>query len=168
MSSAKPADVIATLFFVMTFLGVGAAAFEGHVNYPAWGRISDQSFTSYHQAVTARIGVLIVPLALSTLLNALLLWRRPPSMPLWAVWSMLALQIVAWISSVMIQVPIQRELSAAGYSSELMERLISTDLLYRKLPGYLRSAIAGWTLYRIVRDAGTMERANNTDRPTMD
>ena len=155
MSNAKATDIIATLFFVMTFLGVGAAAFEGHVNYPAWAHISDESFRSYHQAVTARIGVLIVPLALSTLLNALLLWRRPPSIPLWAAWSTLALQILAWISTAMIQIPIQRSLGSGGYSNELLERLISTDLLYRKVPGYLRAAIAGWTLFSVVKEAGS-------------
>ena len=54
----------------------------------------------------------------------------------------------------MIQIPIQRRLSSGGYSDELLERLISTDLPYRKWPGYLRAAIA-WMLFSIVREAGS-------------
>ena len=41
--------------------------------------LSFESFGPYHRAITARIGFLIVPLALTTLLNVLLLWWRPPS-----------------------------------------------------------------------------------------
>lgn len=144
---------MATLFFAFSFFSLGAGVFEGQVNYPAWLRISDQSFIPYHQAIAARIGFLVVPLVLTTVFNILLLRWRPASIPLGAVWGTLALQVVMWISTVSIQIPIQLQLGARGYSRELLERLIWTDLLYRKIPGYARLAITGWMLYRAVKAA---------------
>jgi hypothetical protein len=151
VTSRNTADMIATLFFALSFFSFGEAVFEGHVNYPAWLRISDQSFVPYHQEIAARIGFLIVPLVLTTVLNILLIWWRPPSIPLWAVWSTLALQILMWLSTVLVQIPIQMRLSSGGYSSDLLERLIWTDFLYRKVPGYIRLAITGWMLYFAVK-----------------
>jgi hypothetical protein len=90
---------------------------------------------------------------LTTVFNILLLRWRPASIPLGAAWSALALQVVMWVSTVSIQIPIQLRLGARGYSRELLERLIWTDLLYRKIPGYARLAITAWMLYRVVRAA---------------
>jgi len=154
MSAAPLPSLTATLFFVFTFFSLGEAAFEAHVNYPAWLRISDESFRAYHQAVSGRIAFLIIPLALSTVLNLLLVWWRPPPIPAWSVWTTLGLQLVAWVSAVWIQIPIQMQLSAGGYSMELLQRLIWTDLVYRKLPGYVRLLIASWMLYRVVKSDG--------------
>lgn len=162
MTSPKARDLIATLFFALSFFSLGEGVFEGQVNYPAWLRISDQSFIAYHEAIAARIGILIVPLLLTTVVNILLIWWRPASMPVWAVWSTLALQIVMWVSTVLIQIPIQLRLGAEGYSSDLLHRLIWTDLLYRKIPGYMRLAITGWMLYLAVKAAPVASVERNT------
>jgi hypothetical protein len=146
-------SLVATLFFAFTFFSFGEAVFEGHVNYPAWLHITDRaSFEGYHQALSARIGILIVPLVLSTILNAALLLWRPRAIPAWPVWVTLALMLVIWISTVSIQLPIQMQLASGGYSADRLQRLISTDLLYRKVPGYLRLLVAGWMLYRVLRE----------------
>jgi hypothetical protein len=158
VTRGKTADVIVTLFFAFSFFSFGEAVFEGQVNYPAWLRISDESFVSYHQVIGARIGFLIVPLVVATVLNILLIWWRPSSIPLWAVWSTLALQALMWVSTVLIQIPIQLRLGSNGYSSELLHRLIWTDLLYRKVPGYLRLAITGGMLYFAIRAAAPAEQ----------
>ena len=39
------------------------------------------------------------------------------------------------------------------YSVELIQRLIWTDMLYRKVPGYVRLVIVGWMLYGVVEAA---------------
>ena len=150
MNGPRAARIIATLFFIVTIFSIGEGAFESHVNYPAWLHITGPSFRSYHQAIAARIWVLIVPLVLSTILNILLVWWRPGSIPSWMVWATLGLQVVVWISTILIQIPIQVQLGSDGYSAELLQRLISTDLLYRKIPAYLRLAITGWMLYGAV------------------
>jgi hypothetical protein len=123
------------------------------VNYPAWLQISDDSFPAYHRVISARIGFLIVPLVLATLLNVVLIWLRPAAVASWTVWATLAMHALAWGSALLVQIPIQVQLSQDGYSRELIERLIWTDLLYRKMPGYLRLLIMGWMLYGVVRTA---------------
>src|SRR5688572_6522151 len=112
MARPMPAEIVLTLFFILSFFSLGEAAFEAHVNYPAWLRISDESFGPYHRAITARIGVLLVPLALTALLNILLLWWRPKPIPRWALWTTLALQVVAWLSAFLVQIPIQMQLNS--------------------------------------------------------
>jgi hypothetical protein len=151
VNKSKFQDLIATLFFAFSFFSSGEAAFEGHVNYPSWLVISDQSFQAYHQALSSRIAFLIVPLALTTVLNVLLIWWRPPSIPGWAVWTTLGLSLSGWISTISVQIPIQMHLYAHGYSAELLQRLIWTDLLYRKIPGYIRLVIVGWMLYTCIK-----------------
>lgn len=164
MTRSTAAESILTLFFVLSFFSIGEAAFEAHVNYPAWLHISDQSFAPYHGAITARVGFFIVPLALSTVLNVLLLRWRPAAIPLWAVWTTLALQIVAWLSAWLVQIPIQTQLGAAGYSRHLLERLIWTDLMYLKVPSYIRLVMTAWMLHRVV-SAGRVGAVDMTMSP---
>jgi hypothetical protein len=90
---------------------------------------------------------------LTTVFDILLLRWRPASIPLGVVWAALALQVVMWVSTVSIQIPIQFQPGARGDSRDLLERLIWTNLLHRKIPGYARLAITGWMLYRVVRAA---------------
>jgi hypothetical protein len=149
----KAADLVLTLFLVVSFFSLGEAAFESHVNYPAWLALSGPGFVPYHRVISARIGLLIVPLVASTALNVLLLWYRPAQVPRLAVWATLVLQAVAWTSAVLVQIPIQMSLGQHGYSRELIERLIWTDLLYRRVPSHLRLLISGWMLYVVVRAA---------------
>lgn len=153
-------SLMGTLFFAFAFFSAGEAAFEAHVNYPAWLHIGDGSFRAYHQAVSARIAFLLVPLFLSTLLNVLLLSWRPPGIPTWSVWVTLGLQLVAWVSAASVQIPIQAELSASGYSTDLLNRLIWTDLLYRKVPLYVRLLIVGWMMYRALTAAAAAGRSS--------
>jgi hypothetical protein len=43
-------------------------------------------------------------------------------------------QVVLWIATVTIQVPIQLELSERGYSRELADHLIITNFWLRRIP----------------------------------
>jgi hypothetical protein len=149
----RAADLVLTLFFVVSFFSLGEAAFEAHVNYPAWLALSGPGFAPYHRVISARIGLLIVPLVVSTVLNVLLLWYRPAQIPGLAVWATIGLQAVAWTSAILVQIPIQMSLGQHGYSRELIEQLIWTDLLYRRVPSHLRLLISGWMLYAVVRAA---------------
>lgn len=140
--------VTLTAFFVLSFFSLGEAAFESHVNYPAWLHISDASFLAYHRQLSARIGVMLVPLATTIVLNVVLLVWPPASVTRGPLWATLALHVLMVLSTVTVQIPIQLRLGTEGYSREAIERLIWTDLWYRKLPGYIRLAITAWMLHR--------------------
>ena len=55
-------------------------------------------------------------------------------MPRWALAGSLALVLAAVVSSVFIQIPIQRAFDRDGLSMAQLQRLIVSDLWLRKLP----------------------------------
>ncbi|MCC5622709.1 hypothetical protein [Nostoc sp. CHAB 5715] len=76
----------------------------------------------------------MVPIVVASILTILLLWFRPVVIPLWAIALAIVFKIIAWISTLTIQVPIQVQLSNDGLSIPLLDRLLVTDLWLRQLP----------------------------------
>ena len=138
---------VTALFFMLSFFGAGGGTVESFVNYPTWLLIGENEFQAFHQALGQRIIItMVIPMALSTVFNVLLFWYRPSVIPRWTVWVTLALALISWISSALIQIPIQIQLSETGYSREAIERLIATDLPLRAIPNFSRLGIAFWML----------------------
>ncbi|HXE75211.1 MAG TPA: hypothetical protein VNN18_06210 [Candidatus Xenobia bacterium] len=123
-----------SITFALVFYCLGASFIEGFVNYRTWMLIGTNEFKTYHNALTQLIvPFMVIPLGVTFLLLLALLRWRPSAIPAWPVWLSVALMAVGIISSVAIQIPIQRELSSSGFSRELIERLILTDWI-RKIP----------------------------------
>lgn len=138
-------------FLLLTFFSAGGATVESFVNYPTWLLLDQSDFKAYHNALGPRIvWSMVVPFVLSTAFNGLLFWFRPSFVPRWAVWAALLLALVGWLSTVMVQLPIQAQLSEYGYSREAIERLIETSRSMRDVPGYLRLGVAFWMLLRVL------------------
>ena len=57
------------------------------------------------------------------------------------------------MSTIIIQIPIQVELDKQ-FSLELIERLISTDFIYRRIPMFLMAIVNFIMLYKVVKHAG--------------
>lgn len=140
----KPSyNYITALFFLFCFFGAGGGTVESFVNYPTWLLIGENEFQAFHQALGSRIIVtMVIPMLLSTVFNILLFWYRPPVIPRWTIWATLVLALISWISSALIQIPIQIQLSETGYSREAIERLIATDIPLRAIPNFIRLGIA--------------------------
>lgn len=101
---------------------------ESFVNYPTWPLIGANEFRAYHRAVSPLIiGYMVIPMLVATILTILLLWFRPASIPRWMVWLAIVLQLVVWVSTFTIQLPIQGQLSADGLSLPLIDRLRVTS-----------------------------------------
>ena len=94
------------------------------------------------------IAFLVAPALLGTLCTALLLRFRPAAIPLWSVWVAVALQMVVWVSTATIQLPMQLELAAHGYSAPLVERLIETNWWLRRLPYAACAVVFLWMAAR--------------------
>jgi hypothetical protein len=119
--------------------------------------IGSNEFVQYHQYITHRVLIfLVVPLLLGTVFSVLLIWYRPAAIPLWAAWTAIVLQGIAWISTATVQVPIQLELSANGLSVPLIEQLIETNFWFRRVP---YSVCAGLYLWMVAR-VQVLARAN--------
>ena len=133
--------------FSLIFYGVGASFVESFVNYPTWRLIGAGEFLKYHQAIGPLvIGFMVIPMIIGTVLTILLVWFRPAGIPGWAIWLSIVLQILVWISTAFIQVPIQIELSSSGLSLPLIDRLIVTNFWFRKVPQILNTLLFLWMM----------------------
>jgi hypothetical protein len=133
---ARPfADKLLIIAFALTFYCLGTTTFEAFVNYRTWPFIGALEFRAYHRALTPLVvRVMLIPIAVYFLSLVALVVLRPASTPWWALASSLALLLVAITSSVCIQIPIQNALDRDGLSVPLIQRLIASDLVLRKLP----------------------------------
>ena len=139
-------------FIALTFYSLGAGYLESFVNYPLWHIIGETDrWAAYHQALGPRVViVLAVPaLALSLLANVLLFFYRPAAVPTWTIVATLALLLVAIVSTIAIQIPIQMSLDVA-YDRAAVDRLIRSSLWLRDVTGGIRAATAAYMLYAAV------------------
>ena len=141
-----------TAFVVLTFYSLGAGYLESFVNYPLWHIIGEtDQWVAYHQALGPRIlVVLAIPgLALSLIANVLLFFFRPVAVPPWTIAVTLALLLVATVSTMVIQIPIQMKLDVA-YDAAALDRLITSSLWLRDVLGGARAATVAYMLHLVV------------------
>jgi len=129
------AEKLLTIAFALSFYCLGTTTFEAFVNYRTWPFIGALEFRAYHRALTPLVvKVMLIPIGVYFLSLVALLVLRPASTPWWALAISLALVLIAITSSIFIQIPIQIALDRDGLSIPLIERLIASDLVLRKLP----------------------------------
>lgn len=121
------------LFGLYLFLAVFAAGNMvtlqlQHYGIYAW--VGKDSFTAYMQA-NNRAALLpsVVPAMLLLLVSAVLVFVRPPFMPLLAATASLALNLGALLSTVVWQRKIQTQMALSGYEEAAVQRLLSTNWL---------------------------------------
>lgn len=156
MTPAQPSTRFSVWLFLTTFAlifyGAGASFVESFVNYPTWSLIGSAEFRTYHQALSPLvIGYMVIPMLIATVLTMLLAWCRPAAVPRWAIWLSITLQMIIWISTATIQLPIQFQLSANGQSLPLIEQLISTNWWYRKIPQIINTILFVWMMSLLLR-----------------
>ena len=109
-------------------------------------------FHAYHRALGPLIiGYMVIPMLIATILTILLLWFRPASIPRWMVWLAIVLQLVVWVSTVTIQLPIQGQLSADGLSLPLIDRLRVTSFWFRRVPHIANAFLFLWMMSVLLR-----------------
>ncbi|MEP6788802.1 MAG: hypothetical protein ABJB40_10255 [Acidobacteriota bacterium] len=138
--------------FALIFYGMGASFVESFVNYPTWRLIGANEFLAYHHAISPLvIGYMVIPMVLATVLTILLVWFRPEPIPRWAIWLSVFLQMLVWVSTAAIQVPIQIQLSTTGLSLPLIDQLIFTNLWFRKIPQIINIVLFLWMMALMLR-----------------
>ena len=139
--------------FCLIFYGMGASFVESFVNYPTWRLIGANEFRAYHNALGPLvIGYMVIPMLVGTVLSIVMLWVRPIQIPLGAILAAVILQLIIWVSTATIQLPIQFRLGADGLSIPAIERLIFTNLWFRKVPQVITSALFVWMMYTVLRE----------------
>ena len=151
-SSTKVSVWLFLITFALVFYGMGASFVESFVNYPTWRLIGEAEFRSYHQALSPLIiGYMVIPVLIATVLTIFLAWFRPAQIPRWAIWLSIILQLISWISTAAIQLPIQFQLSSNGLSEPLIEQLIFTNWWYRKVPQIINTILFVWMMSLLLR-----------------
>lgn len=86
---------------------------------------------------------------LSFIPQVLLFWFRPRAIPRWMVLLALTFNLIVLVSTITVQIPIQTKLDQA-FSLELIDKLISTDMIWRRIPMFLLAIINFSMLYNVV------------------
>jgi hypothetical protein len=161
MQTGKASLWLILVTFALVFYGMGAAAVESFVNYPTWPLIGPNEFRAYHRALGPLIvGYMVIPMLVTTIFTVLLLWFLPAPIPRWMVWLAIGLQFVVWISTVAIQLPIQGQLTAAGLSVPLIDRLRITSFWFRRVPHTANAILFLWMMFVLLR--GNLRRSAET------
>ena len=146
-------NIVFSVYILLTFYVLGGGIVNSLVSYRTWRWVGEKEFAKFHQVDSS----LIIPLFvifffISFIPQVLLFWFRPPVIPKWLVWLALLFNLITLVSTIAIQIPIQSELDK-GFSSELIERLISTDMIFRRIPMLLMAVVNFIMLYKVVTHA---------------
>ena len=142
--------IVFSIYILLSFYVFGGGIVNSLVAYRTWRWVGAAEFPKFHHVDSD----LIIPLFvifffISFIPQVLLFWFRPTVIPKWMVWLALLLNLVALVSTITIQIPIQSQLDKS-FSLELIEKLISTDMLYRRIPMFLLAIINFAMLYKVV------------------
>lgn len=134
----------------LTFYALGAGLVDNHVIYQTFPAVGEAEFVAFRAAFTPRIvAFLVVPLVLRFIFSVLLIWFRPAAIRLWHVGLFIFFQIVAWVSTFTVQLPIQLELDK-GKNAELIEKLLDSVWL-RTSMNVACAALMLWLMFLVIR-----------------
>ena len=143
---------IAILALLFAGVSAGFALCMSLVHYATWGFIPPDAFKEFHEASAARTVPVAIALGIPSLVLTLITAIRGlPNVPRSVIWLAVILAAVPWIATPTIMIPIQERLAAAGPTSELVNQLVSRDILLRSLPPVIQSTILFWAVSRSVR-----------------
>jgi hypothetical protein len=147
----KISTIVFSVYILLAFYVFGGGVVNSLVAYRTWRAVGINEFPKFHEIDSSLIiPLFVVFFFLSFIPQILLFWFRPIVISRWLVWLALFFNSIALVSTITIQIPIQEELGKK-FSSELIERLISTDFIYRRIPMLLLAIINFIMLYRVVK-----------------
>jgi uncharacterized BrkB/YihY/UPF0761 family membrane protein len=155
----KISTIVFSLYILLAFYVFGGGIVNSLVAYRTWRAVGPNEFPKFHHIDSS----LIIPLFvifffLSFIPQILLFWFRPMVISRWLVWLALLFNSITLVSTITIQIPIQAELDKK-LSLELIERLISTDFIYRRIPMLLLAIVNFIMLYKVVQ--------HSSNKPTL-
>ncbi len=132
-----------------TLFMVGVIWFVQIVHYPLFDRVGPSVFTAYSDA-HSRLTTYVVgpPMLLELSTGVLLLVFRPANVPAAMLWVGLALIIVIWLSTAVLQVP-RHEILGAGFDAVTHRGLVVTNWI-RTVAWTLRGILILWICTRLI------------------
>ncbi len=149
----KISSIVFSVYILLTFYVFGGGIVNSLVAYRTWRAVGAEEFPAFHQIDSSLIvPIFVIFFFLSFIPQIILFWYRPQVIPKSLVWLALGFNLIALVSTIFIQIPIQMELSKQ-FSLEAIDRLISTDLIYRRIPMFCMAIINFMMLYKVVNQA---------------
>jgi len=147
--------ILLLLFFSLYFYRVGAGNLEALLNYPFWRdmgpMMSNEDFMSLRSEHLWKVfPLLVIPFASLIVVTALLAIMGTAAVPRWVFAGGLVLQLIAALSTILIQIPIQVQLTRTGFDMAALDRLLVTDLWLRKLPSLGEGVFVLIALWRVI------------------
>ena len=117
------------------------------VHYPLFRHVGTEQYTTYQAEHMRRITWIVAPLMGTELVTAVLLGAAPPpGVPAGAAGVGLALVLLIWGTTGLVQVPLHRRLTD-GFDPAVHRRLVRTNWL-RTVAWGLRAGLVLWMLAR--------------------
>lgn len=160
-SRTKISNIIFSVYIALCFYVYGGSMVNALVGYRTWRWVGAAEFPKFHQVDTAHIVPYFVVFFFLSFIPQVLLFRfRPSVVPKWMVWTALLFNLINMVSTVTIQIPIQMQLDKA-FSLSLIDRLIATDLLFRRTSISLLALINFVMLLKVVSQANKRESSTS-------
>ena len=147
----KASSIVFSIYILLSFYVFGGGIVNSLVAYRTWRWVGAAEFPKFHHVDSE----LIIPLFvifffLSFIPQILLFWFRPIAIPMWVIFLALLFNLITLVSTIIIQIPFQTKLDQA-FSPDLIEKLISTDMIYRRIPMFLLAITNFSMLYIVVK-----------------
>jgi hypothetical protein len=137
------AHLAATLYMV------GVVWFVQVVHYPLFSRVGPEKFSLYSEAHSRLTTYVVGPPMLAEAATALLLvFRRPEGVPLAAALTGLALVVVVWLSTALLQVPRHTTLGS-GFDRRAWSGLVLSNWV-RTVAWSARGGLVLWMAARVI------------------
>lgn len=145
--------MLLVLHAALTWALVGLILTIQVVHYPLFARVGAARYVAYQREHVTRITWLVAPLMGAELgTGAWLALRPPPGVPAALAWLGLALIVLIWLSTALVQSPLHGRL-AAGFDAVQHTRLVTTNT-WRTAAWLVRGALVAWWLVRALAQGG--------------
>lgn len=119
------------------------------VHYPLFAQVGSSTYPAYHVAHMSRITLIVLPFMAVEALTALFLALNPPNnIPASVFWLGLALVILIWGSTGLVNVP-QHTALASGFNIDTHRALVLTNWI-RTVAWSLRGLLMLWVLFQLL------------------
>jgi hypothetical protein len=120
------------------------------VHYPLMAKVGEANFVEYAISHARQITYIVGPLMVIEVATSLmcLYWAKQIGIPMWTMWTGLALVFIIWASTALFSVPCHETLSG-GFDLATIERLVNTNWI-RTIAWTLRSILLLGVLWYLV------------------
>jgi hypothetical protein len=142
--------IILLLHVAATFFLTGLIWVVQIVQYPFFAYVARENFVAYHDDYRFWITPIVGPAMVVELLTAGLLFAYPPeNTDAFYLWAGLALTVIIWAATFLLQVPLHEKL-AAGFDPAAHAALVKTNWI-RTVAWSLRAVLALYLLWQAIR-----------------